>query len=156
MFKIALYLFPIIKWCILLLHSLEQDHVNGEDLHDAVLILVLNHTQLLKDNADEIAHVLSQDLFDKVMKAIPNTKKGQQCSNTHILDVNKFFFGILIGTSFVLLIYATIVEHPKTNSQSLKSVLASLRKVLLAKTVEITPHVSNMTQKKISYIQREV
>lgn len=126
---------------------MEQSYVNGEDLHDTVLILVLNHTQLLIDNADEIAQVLGQDLFDKVMKAIPKTKKGQQCSSTHILDVNKNFFGVLIGTSFALLIYATIVERPKTNLQSLKSVLTSLRKVLLAKTVEIIPHVSNMTQK---------
>ena len=135
---------------------MEQGHVNGENLHDTVLMIAANNTQVLEDNADEIIQVLGQDLFDKVMHSIPKTKKASQRRfYTCIPDKCKDFFEIFIGTSLACLVCATMLEHPKQDSLSLKSVLASLRKILITKTAERTTLCSSVVKKLISNIQRE-
>ena len=90
------------------------------------------------------------------MNSIPKIKKAsQQRSYACTPDKCKDFFEIFIGTSLACLVYATMLEHPKQDSLSLKSVLASLRKVLIPKTAKRTTLCSSVVKKLKSNIQRE-
>ena len=145
------YVLPIGKWFLLLLQAIEQGHVNCKNLQYTVLIVASNHRQILVQNAKELAEILGQDLLDKIMNSIPQTKEAtpesfQEC----IPGLDRGLYSLLTSTCVALLVQATTLKHPQT--KSLKSVLPALHKVLIAKKGGC---VSYMTKKQILNIQRE-
>ena len=130
LYKMRHYFFLIIKWIVLLLQAIERGHVNGKNLQDTVLIVA---PQLIKDSKHRIANVIGQDFLDKTIDLIPNnTTSSQETSQALIPDTNKAnTFTLLVSMCIAFLVNATMSVSPLTGSQSIKSVLPALHKLLI-------------------------
>jgi hypothetical protein len=151
------YTLLIMKWFILLLHAIEKGHVDGKALQGDVLVFVSNYKQQIADDAPKISQILGQDATDKIIQLIPQTKKVSKACSQHCNSdmYHKGAFGLLGSMILALLVHATMLESPQTESQSLTSLLLALRKALLTDKEETTDSYMCITKKQISNIQRE-
>ena len=151
------YTVLIMKWFILLLYAIEKGHVDGKVLQGDVLMLVSNYKQQIVDDAPKISQMLGQDATDKIIQLIPQTKKVSKPSSQHRNSdmYHKGAFGLLGSMLLALLVHATTLEFPQTESQSLTSLLLTLRTALLTNKEESTDNYMCITKKLISNVQRE-
>ena len=151
LYKMKHYSLLIMKWIILLLQAIERGHVNGKNLQDTVLILA---PQLIKDSKHKIANVIGQDFL---IDLIPNnTTSSQETSQALIPDTNKTNTLILLArTCIAFLVNAITSISPLTGSQSRKSVLPALHKLLIINKETIDYYVkktaSNIKRDTLTY-----
>lgn len=152
------YMLLIMKWFVLLLFAIDKGHVDGQLLQDHVLMFASNYRQQIVDDAPKISQILGQDSTDKIIELIPQTKVVSKAGSQHCSSdmYHKGAFGLLGSMLLALLVHATTLEAPQTESQSLVTLLSALRKALIANKGESTDSYMCLTKKMISNVQREV